>query len=164
MPGLAGRRAKVVLGTLVIVGVLVALWAIYRPIFPRTVETKPPPGVPLLQDAQATVVVRMPQLTRTLRATITCEGRRRVATGFWRSSPREACDALVSTRGALIASRGCDQLNPGRLRMTVTGSFGTRRFEHRQQRGGCTDLEGWLAVNALVVPVAKPDQEIEAPY
>lgn len=160
---LSGRRATVALGTLFIVGVLGGLWAIYRPIFPSVVETKPPPRVPLLRDAHATVVLRAPELGRPLRASIACDGRRRSATGFWHANPREACDALVSTRGALLAGRSCDRLSARRLRMTATGRFGARRFDVRVQRGGCTDPDQWLAVNALAVPVTKPDQKIVAP-
>jgi hypothetical protein len=42
----------------------------------------------------------------------------------------------------------------------VTGSFGGRRVDHLAQHGGCPDPDGWLAVNALVLPVLPPEQEL----
>jgi hypothetical protein len=151
------------LGALIIVVVLGGLWWVYRPIFPSTVETKPPPRVPLLRDAHATVDLRAPQRGGALRASITCRGRARRATGFWRANALEACDALASTRGALLAGPGCARLSPGRIHLLVTGRFGRRRFTHRSQRGGCTSDAQWLAVNALVAPVVRPDQKLAAP-
>jgi hypothetical protein len=93
------------------------------------------------------------------RATISCDGARRTASGFWRRDPAEACDALASTRGALLSGAGCRRLSPDRARMHVTGAFGERRFDLRQQDGGCPSPDGWLAVNALAAPVLVPKRK-----
>jgi hypothetical protein len=42
----------------------------------------------------------------------------------------------------------------------VTGAFGGRRVDHRAQHGGCPDPDGWLAVNALVLPILPPAQKL----
>jgi hypothetical protein len=34
--------------------------------------------------------------------------------------------------------------------------------DHRAQHGGCPDEGGWLAVNALALPVLPPEQELTA--
>lgn len=151
------------IGTLVIVGVLGGLWAAYRPSVPSVVETDPPPRVPVLHDAHARVLLRVPGRARPLRASIVCQGHRRRADGFWRSDPREACDALSSTRGAVLADRGCRRLDARRVRLVITGRFGDRHFAHRAQRGGCPDDEAWLAVNVIASPVIKPDQRLVVP-
>ena len=44
-----------------------------------------------------------------------------------------------------------------------TGTLDGRSFTHRQQRGGCPDADGWLAVNALVMPVTAPEQKATDP-
>ena len=154
--------ATVAIGTLVIAGVLGGLWVAYRPIVPSVVETDPPARAPLLSDAQARVLLRVPERARPLRASIVCDGHRRRADGFWRFDPREACDALGSTRGALLAGRGCRRLDARRVRLVITGRFGARRFAYRAQRG-CPNEEAWLAVNVFVAPVLRPDQRLVAP-
>ena len=151
------------LGTLVIAGVLGGLWAAYRPIVPSVVETDPPPRAPVLHDAHARVLLRVPDRAGPLRASVVCDGDRRRADGFWRADPREACEALRSTRGALLAGPGCRRLDTRRVRLVVTGRFGARRFAHRAQRGGCPDDKAWLAVNVFVAPVLRPDQRLVVP-
>ena len=74
-----------------------------------------------------------------------------------------ACDALVSTRTALLAGPGCARLGPGQVGIAAWGRFGASRFAHRAVRGGCPDPEGWLAVDALASPVFVPDRELEDP-
>jgi hypothetical protein len=32
--------------------------------------------------------------------------------------------------------------------------------DHRAQHGGCPDPDGWLAVNALVLPILPPAQKL----
>jgi hypothetical protein len=151
------RRIGVALGTLVICGVLLGLWLVYRPSPPVPQEATPPPAAPLLRDAHARVVLLH---GGTLGATISCDGRRRRATGFWAGEPATACDALAATRGALLDGPGCKRTDPNRTVLHATGRFGTRRFDHRAQFDGCPDPEGWLAVNVLARPVRAPEQRL----
>ena len=72
-----------------------------------------------------------------------------------------ACDALASTRTALLSGPGCPRLGRRQVGIVATDSFGDRRFAHRAVRGGCPDDDGWLAVNALASPVLEPDQVLE---
>ncbi len=154
---------KVTFGLLVIGGTLGGLWAAFRPSLPGVeTEASRPAAVPALRDARAAVVLSAAGSPRTWRAVIACDGRRRSATGFWARRPAAACDALAATRGALLAGAGCRRTPPGRWRLHVTGSFGGRRVDHRAQHGGCPDADGWLAVNALVLPVLPPEQELTA--
>jgi hypothetical protein len=155
-------RARVAVGALVIAGVLGGLWVAYRPSVPHVVETAPPARVPLLHEAHASVLLRVPQRRRPLRASIVCDGHRRRADGFWRADPSGACDALASTRGALLAGRGCRRLDARRVRLVITGRFGARRFAYRAQRGGCPSDETWLAVNVFATPVLGPERRIVA--
>ena len=153
---------KVIFGLLVIGGTLGGLWAAFRPSLPGVAtEASRPAAVPALRDARAAVILSAARSPRTWRAVIACDGRRRSATGFWARRPAAACDALAATRGALLAGAGCRRTPPGRWRLHVTGSFGGRRVDHRAQHGGCPDPAGWLAVNALVQPVLRPEQELD---
>lgn len=54
-------------------------------------------------------------------------------------------------------------MHPRTLRLEVTGTFDGRSFTHRQQRGGCPDAGGWLAVNALIKPLAVPEKKATDP-
>jgi hypothetical protein len=146
------------IGVAVIAGVLGGLWVAYGPRTPEPPVEKPTP-VPRLAATDAVVLVRDGSDTR--RASITCNGDRRRASGFWADDPGQACDALASTRGALLSGPGCARVERGRVTITATGSFGDRRFAHRAVRGGCPDPDDWLAVNALAMPVLEPDQELE---
>jgi len=152
---------KVIVGLLVIGGTLSGLWAAFRPSLPGVeTEASRPAAVPALRDARAALVLSSARSPRTWRAVIACDGRRRSATGFWARRPAAACDALAATRGALLAGAGCRRTLPGRWRLHVTGSFGGRRVDHRAQHGGCPDPDGWLAVNALVLPILPPEQNL----
>jgi len=147
---------KLCLGVLVIGGTMVGLWAAFRPSVDPTVPPAPRPHAPALRDAQAVVVVRRSGAAGERRAVIACDGARHRAAGFWARDPRGACDALASTRGALLAGPGCAR--PGRFTsIRVAGAFAGRRFVHRAARAPCPDLQGWLAVNALAMPVLPPD-------
>ena len=75
--------------------------------------------------------------------------------------PATACDALASTRGALLSGPGCPRAGRRYVGITATGSFGGRDFAHRAVRGGCPDPDGWLAVNVLGLPVLELDQELD---
>jgi hypothetical protein len=156
----ASTWGKLALGVLVIGGTFAVLWAIFRPSVTPTEPMSRPAAVPRLHDARATVRLWTPGSERVRRATIACDGSRRTASGFWAHTPAEACDALASTRGALLSGPGCRRLDTDRLRLRATGAFGSRRFDHRARRGGCPDIDAWLAVNALVAPVVPPDQEL----
>jgi hypothetical protein len=147
---------RYVVGVSLIAGVLGALWVAYGP---RTPD--PPRPAPVVRLAAADAVVRVREGSETRRASISCNGDRRRASGFWAKDPVEACDALASTRGALLSGPGCARVGRGRVAIAATGSFGARRFAHRAVRGGCPDPDDWLAVNALATPVLKPDQELE---
>lgn len=151
---------KLTLGVVLIGGILVGLWAMYGPRTPAPPDN-PRPRLPRLADARATVRVRDGSGTR--RAFISCHGDRRRASGFWGAAPAEACDALASTRAALLAGSGCARLGPAPAGIAARGRFGARRFAHRAVRGGCPDPEGWLAVDALASPVFVPDRELEDP-
>jgi hypothetical protein len=150
---------KLTAGVLVIGFTLVGLWAAFRPSVDPAVEPRPRPRPPALTATRAVVLLRTPGSATMRRATISCDGLRRAASGFWRRDPAEACDALASTRGALLAGLGCRRLSPDRARMHVTGAFGSRRFDLRQQDGGCPDPDGWLSVNALAAPVLVPQRK-----
>jgi hypothetical protein len=158
-------RVKVAVGALIIGGVIASLWAAYRPLLPSEsiVTPRPTPAPPRLYDSRAVVAVRQAGSDVALWAVITCDGRRRSAGGYWKRDPRRACDALAATRGALLGAQGCSSSRTWRVRVRVTGRFGGRRFDHRAQRGGCPDDEGWLAVNVLATPVVPPDQAVESP-
>ena len=148
---------KLTLGTLLIGGILAGLWAVYGP---RDAEPLPaPPPPPRLADADAVVLVR--DGAGTWRASISCDGERTGASGFWAGETVRACDALAATRGALLSGPGCTRIGRRRVGIAATGAFGARRFAHRAVRGGCPDPDGWLAVNALAAPVLEPDQELE---
>ncbi len=147
-----------IIGVAVIAGVLGGLWIAYGPRTPEPLEEQRAPA-PRLTAADAVVRVRTGSDTR--RASISCQGERRRASGFWADDPVQACDALAATRGALLSGPGCARDDRGAIAITATGSFGDRRFAHRAVRGGCPDPDGWLAVNALAGPVLDPDQELE---
>jgi hypothetical protein len=149
-----------VVGILVIGGVLTWLWIEFGP---WTDGASDEAAVPALANSRAVVKVAGPGLPRGATSTITCDGLRRTATGFWADNPREACDALASTGDALVDGPGCRALDHRQLRIAVTGTFEGREFAHRQQRGGCPDDDGWLAVNALVEPVAIPERKAAEP-
>jgi hypothetical protein len=147
---------KLTLGALIIGGVLVTLWATNRPTVDSTAARPTPTATPpLLRAARAAIVVRDGAVRR---ATISCDGADRTASGFWAGAERQACEALASTRAALLSGPGCRTGTGTRLR--VTGRFGDRRFDHRTRRSAC---DGWLSVNVLAGPVLKPDQELEQP-
>jgi hypothetical protein len=157
--GMSARTwGKLTLGVLVIGGILAGLWALYGP---RSAEPAPEarPAVPRLAGAAARLSVHDGSGTR--RATISCDGDRTDASGFWAGQGTLACDALASTRAALLSGPGCPRLGRRQVGIVATGSFGDRRFAHRAIRGGCPDEDGWLAVNALASPVLEPDQELE---
>jgi hypothetical protein len=150
---------RLALGLLVIGGTFVALWAIYRPsVSPTEPAVQPPPAV-TLHAARAVVRLMPGGSTRAQGAVIACNGRRRTSTGFWAGAPIRACNALASARGALLAGLGCPHTSPDLTRLHVTGAFGPRRFDLHQQRGGCPDPDGWLAVNVLASPVLVPDRK-----
>jgi hypothetical protein len=149
---------RYVIGVAVIAGVLGGLWVAYGPRTPKPSGEERPP-MPRLAAAEAVVRVREGSDTR--RASISCDGDRRRASGFWADDPAQACDALASTLGALLSGPGCAGAARGRVTIAATGSFGARRFAHRAVRGGCPDPDDWLAVNALATPVLDPDQELE---
>jgi hypothetical protein len=144
------------IGVALIAGVLGGLWIAYGPRTPDPPEQRPAP----VRLAAADAVVRVREGSAMRRASISCDGDRRRASGFWAEDPVQACDALASTRGALLSGPGCARVGRGRVSLTATGSFGARRFAHRAVRG-CPDPDGWLAVNALATPVLGPDQELE---
>ncbi len=148
---------RYVLGGLVIVGVYAVLWVELgpRPVGPADER----PGH--LQLADATAVVTVHSSSRTRHASITCDGADRRASGFWAADPATACDALASTRGALLSGPGCPRIGRRRVGIRATGSFDGRNFAHRAVRGGCPDPDGWLAVNILGLPVLTPDQQLE---
>jgi hypothetical protein len=152
---------KLLIGLLVIGGTIVTLWAIYRPSLPATVQVSPSPAPPPLQRARAVVLVRLARSDLTRRADIRCHGRRKEATGFWAKDPAGACGALAATKGALLEGRRCPRLDPNEARLHATGAIGDRRFDVRQQHGGCPDPRGWLAVNALANPVLRPESELD---
>jgi hypothetical protein len=154
------RTAGKVVAALVIVGTLGALWVAYDPAVKTTVRATPPPPPPTLHDTRAVVVVLPAGSDRAQRSRITCDAGREAATGFWAPAPSQACDALASTRGPLLAGAGCRRPRRGQTELRARGSFGRRRFDHRALRGGCPDIRGWLAVNALALPVLEPDQEL----
>jgi hypothetical protein len=148
---------RYVVGAALIAGILGALWVAYGP---RTPDPPAEQRAPV-RLAAADAVVRVREGSKTRRASISCHGDRRRASGFWADDPVQACDALASTRGALLSGPGCARVGRGRAIIAATGSFGARRFAHRAVRGGCPDLDDWLAVNVLATPVLKPDQELE---
>jgi hypothetical protein len=150
---------KLTAGVLVIGGVLVGLWAAFQPTVDPIVEVRPPPKPPALADTRAVVLLKLPRSGRRSRATIRCDGRRQSASGFWRPKPREACDALASTRSALLGGPSCARTLRDRVRMHVTGAFGARHFDVLQQDGGCPEPDGWLGVNALAAPVLVPKRK-----
>jgi hypothetical protein len=150
---------KLTAGVLIIGGTLVGLWAAFRPAVDPVVPVRPPARPPLLAATRAVVLLQPASSSRSERATISCNGLRRTASGFWRRNPAEACDALASTRTALLRGPGCRRLSPNRVRLRITGAFGSRRFDHRQQDGGCPEPDGWLAVNALAAPVLVPERK-----
>jgi hypothetical protein len=150
---------KLTAGILVIGGVLVGLWVAFRPTVDPIVTPEPKPSAPLLADTHAVVRLVRAGSSRPDRATITCNGRRRSASGFWHRSPRVACDALASSRGALLSGPGCRKTASRRTRLHVTGAFGPRRFDHRAQDVGCPDVDQWLAVNALAAPILTPTRK-----
>lgn len=149
---------RAAVGILVIGGVFVALWLMYRPSI-TPVGPLPQKPVPRLHAARATV--RMTGPLPGAHATIACDGARQVASGFWAGHPARACDALASTRGALLSGIGCRKA-PGRdVGLVVTGAFGARRFSHRVERSGCPSADAWLAVEALALPVLFPQRKLE---
>jgi hypothetical protein len=150
---------KLCLGVLVIGGTLAGLWAAFRPSVDPGVAVKPPPEPPSLHDARAEVVLSRAGSAGRRRAVIACNGAIRRATGFWARDPNGACDALAATRGALLTGPGCAGPQRRYTRMRVAGSFAGRRFVHEAQRGPCPDMQGWLAVNALALPVVGPERE-----
>jgi hypothetical protein len=81
----------------------------------------------------------------------TATGGPRPASG--RRDPARACDALASTRGALLEGPGC----ASHPTLHAMGAFGSRRFDRR----ACRDTEEWLTVAALAVPVFDPAQKLD---
>jgi hypothetical protein len=157
-------RVKVAIGVVTIGGILGGLWAAYQPTLPwETAAADLPPPPPRLHDAHATVLVRLAQSDRVLRATIACDGDRRSASGFWADDPGGACDALASTQHGLLSGPGCRRTLRGRDRLHAVGAFGQRRFDHRAQQAGCPDPEAWIAVNALASPVRPTEKELTEP-
>jgi hypothetical protein len=152
---------RAAVGALVIGGIFVWLWLEFGPRPVGDADEEPP--LPAITDSRAVLRVEHPNLGRTASATITCDGPSHAATGFWAHDPREACDALASTGGALVAGPGCRTTDGDELRLDVHGAFEGRRFTHRQQRGGCPDPDDWLAVNALVKPVTVPERKATEP-
>lgn len=150
---------KLTVGVLVIGGVLAGLWAAFQPAISPTVAVKPPPKPPALHDTRAVVVLQLAKSARSDRATIACNGRRQAATGFWQRSAHEACDALASTRRALLSGPRCSRTSQDRTRLHVKGAFGARSFDVLQQDGGCPEPDGWLGVNALASPVLVPSRK-----
>ncbi|MEA2284089.1 MAG: hypothetical protein QOJ21_132 [Solirubrobacteraceae bacterium] len=150
---------KVTAGVVVIGGTLAGLWAAFRPSVDPVVEPKPRPRPPALTATRAVVLLQPAGSAGSRRATISCDGPRRAASGFWGRRPAEACDALASTRAGLLAGSGCRRLSRNRDRLHVSGAFGSRRFDVRQQSGGCPDPDGWLAVDALAAPVLVPQRK-----
>jgi hypothetical protein len=147
-------QPKIAVAAVIIGGTFGALWAVYRPSLPAPTPVPRPPPPPVLHRTHATLRV----LGRT--ATIECDGSRRRATGFWAADATDACDALASTRTALLAGRSCRSPRAGWLRLVASGAFGRRAFHVVQQRGGCPDPDDWLAVDALVRPIVAPDQKL----
>jgi hypothetical protein len=143
------------LGGLVIVGIYAVLWVEFGP---RPAGPERPGHLHL---AEATALVTVHSGSRTRQASIACDGDGRRASGFWAHDPATACDALASTRGALLSGPGCARVGRRHVAITATGSFGGRGFAHRAIRGGCPDPDGWLAVNVLGLPVLEPDQELD---
>jgi hypothetical protein len=152
--------ARAGVGLLIIGGVVLTLWLIYQPMVNDVVTPPPPPEPPPLHQARADVVLSRPGRSARRRATIACDGERWAASGFWSGRSREACDALASTRGALLSGRGCARMAAARTRLRVVGAFGPRHFEYRAQEGGCPDPDQWLAVDALARPILVPQQKI----
>jgi hypothetical protein len=160
--GLVSRRTwgKITLGVLIIGGTLAVLWAAYQPSVTDTVPVTTPPKPPPLHHTHAVVLVQRAWTEQGERAEVSCDGRRHVASGFWAGRPGEACDALASTRGALLSGPGCRRTLRTRTRLRAVGAFGPRRFDHRAQHGGCPDPHGWLEVNALGAPVLPPERQL----
>jgi hypothetical protein len=154
--------AKLTIGVLVIGGILTVLWAVYDPSPLEPVRPRPTATAAPLRAARAGVAV-VDGSGRLRRAAIRCDGDRRSASGFWAGRPGPACDALASARSALLSGPGCRSRQPGHARLRATGAFGSRTFDHSQQRGGCPDPDGWLAVNVLASPVVPPDREADKP-
>jgi hypothetical protein len=149
---------RTVIGVLVIGGVLSGLWFAYGP---RTAGPSDDDTTPAPRLADANAVVRVSDGSGIRRASISCSVEHRTASGFWAADAVHACDALASTRGALLSGPGCARIGPRQVGLSATGSFGARSFEHRAVRGGCPDGDAWLDVNALASPVLGPDQELE---
>jgi hypothetical protein len=147
---------KALIGALLIGGVCAGVWAV-SPLHP-VAPPEPTPVAPKLDDAHAVVVLRRAGAVQ--RATITCDGDRRTATGFWAGDAPGACSALASTRGALLAGPGC-RVAPKQMSLHVTGAFGDRRFDHRVPFGGCDDDADWLGVNVFASPVLGPQRAVE---
>jgi hypothetical protein len=59
--------------------------------------------------------------SRTRRASISCDGKRSSASGFWAAGATEACDALASTRLALPLAPGCPRIGPDEMGIAATG-------------------------------------------
>jgi hypothetical protein len=150
--------AKLTIGVLTIGGIVAVLWALYDPEPLKPVAPEPTPAPARLHAARATVVVSGAAAGR---ASIRCDGERRSASGFWAGDAVRACDALAATRGALLSGPGCRRRDPGRVQVRIVGSVEGRRFDHAQQRGGCPDPDGWLAVDVLASPVLAPDSEAD---
>src|SRR3954453_8848299 len=124
MLGLRPRTwGRLTLGVLVIGGTLALLWAVYDPAISPLVESEPAPRPPALHRAGAVVTVSLPGRSRARRARVSCDGRRQEASGFWARSPAEACDALASTRAALLRGGGCASLRRDRVRLHAVGHF-----------------------------------------
>ena len=111
---------RYVVGVSLIAGVLGALWVAYGP---RTPD--PELRAPVVRLAAADAVVRVRVGSKTRQASISCDGDRRRASGFWAKDPVQACDALASTRGALLSGPGCARA--GRSRVTSRGDGLVRR-------------------------------------
>ena len=154
---------RVALGLLLIGGPIAILYAIFQPSVPKPAEPAKRAAAPRLTDSHAVVVLRQAGSERRHRASIACDGARMTASGFWAHDPRGACDALASTRTVLLATPGCDRPFRKGVRLQVQGAFGTRSFTHRVERDVCPSDEPWLGVNALALPVLRPDQKASDP-
>ncbi len=151
---------KALAGVIAIAAVLGGMWATFKPavrVLPPPPATTPEP--PRLDDTHAIVVLRNRGTAR--RATIACDGDRRTATGFWAGDPLGACDALASTRAALLAGPGCARIAPRETSLHIVGAFGRRAFDHQVPFGGCRGDDDWLAVSVLASPVLGPQRKAE---
>jgi hypothetical protein len=154
-------RVRLVVGTFLIAGIIAGLWAVYRPTVSGVVKVKPPPPPPRLHHARAVVLLALARTGRPRRAVIGCDGDRRTASGFWAGEALRACDALASTRTALLTGPACGAARTAYPRMRAVGAFEGRRFDRRAQQVGCADPDAWLGVDALASPILTPQRRAD---